>query len=156
MKCDANFVFMHTSINRQSIYFIILLLCGIACGRQTATDSDCATKACQRQQVYDRVMAVHDEVMVRMPQLDSLAGLLKERMNSVADSLQANEIRQALTALEVADQAMWDWMHGFDATAIKALPDSLALARLRLEQQRIDSVARLFDSATAAANHILQ
>ncbi len=101
-------------------------------------------------------MTVHDEVMARMPQLDSLAGLLKERINSAADSLQANEIRQALTALEVADQAMWDWMHGFDATAIKALPDSLALARLRLERQRIDSVAGLFDSATAGANHILQ
>lgn len=101
-------------------------------------------------------MAVHDEVMARMPQLDSLAGLLKERLNTPSDSLQAVEVQQALTALEAADQAMWDWMHGFNATAIKAMPDSLALARLRLEQQRIDSVAGLFDSATSAANHILQ
>ncbi len=101
-------------------------------------------------------MAAHDKVMARMPQLDSLAGLLKERMNSAADSLKVDEIRQALTALEAADQAMWDWMHGFDANGIKALPDSLALHRLQLEKQRLDSVAGLFDSATAAASHILQ
>ncbi|HHL51879.1 MAG TPA: hypothetical protein ENJ39_00755 [Flammeovirgaceae bacterium] len=147
---------MRTFINKQSIFFLVILLWGIACARQTATDSDCATLACQRQQAYDQVMAVHDEVMARMPQLDSLAGLLKERLNTPTDSLQAVEVQQALTALEAADQAMWDWMHGFDANGIKALPDSLALARLRLERQRIDSVARLFDSATSAANHNLR
>lgn len=82
----------------------------------------------ENQKLYDQVMEVHDEVMPEMGTIHKLRKKLKAVYKKQIDDQSKVEeqliIKDAITNLETADDAMMDWMAEFDPpkedeTAIK-------------------------------------
>jgi hypothetical protein len=94
----------------QSFFIFILVLFVSGCG---ASEKETA-----EQKAWDYMMSIHDEVMPRMSEINSLA---KSVEAIIADGTLGAEIKtaaeQRLEALSQADNAMWDWMY-----ALKQLP----------------------------------
>lgn len=71
------------------------------------------------QKAWDYMMSIHDEVMPRMSEINSLA---KSIQGITADSTISAEVKSAgekqLEVLSEADNAMWDWMY-----ALRQLPE---------------------------------
>ena len=68
-----------------------------------------------------QVMAVHDEVMPKMKDINDLSAKLR----AIKSSLKENEVgkrespeglEEIQSALKMADQAMWDWMKSYSDT----------------------------------------
>ena len=78
-----------------------------------------AEKEVAEQKAWDYMMSIHDEVMPRMSEINSLA---KSVQSITADSTTSMAVKtegeKQLEALSEADNAMWDWMY-----ALKQLPE---------------------------------
>ncbi|SNC61596.1 hypothetical protein SAMN06265337_0500 [Hymenobacter gelipurpurascens] len=96
------------------------------------------------------VLARHDELMAQMDQLYDLRQQLQK--TPPADTAATSRQRQALLA---ADAGMMDWMHQYRRPA-----DTATVARrltyYAAQQQRIDSVGRLFRSSLDSARLLLK
>ncbi len=64
----------------------------------------------EREQIYKEVMAIHDEMMI-MTKIRGAQSKLKKMMES--DSLNVEKYQTAYDQLQVADDAMMDWMRQF-------------------------------------------
>ncbi|MEQ9660306.1 MAG: hypothetical protein RLO00_19365, partial [Fulvivirga sp.] len=68
--------------------------------------------------LYDDVMDVHDEMMPKMENMMSMKGKLKEKVDllkeEAAQSELVNELENIIQSLEIADEAMMNWMRQFD------------------------------------------
>ncbi|WP_460611609.1 hypothetical protein [Hymenobacter seoulensis] len=95
------------------------------------------------------VLARHDELMAQMDQLYTLR--LKLQKTPPADTVAAGRQRRALLA---AEAGMMFWMHNY-----RRPQDTVAVARrlayYAAQQQRIDSVGRLFRSSQDSAKLLL-
>jgi len=62
--------------------------------------------------LYDQMMAVHDEVMPRMGELNRISRSLKEYRENHPEMTDAirQRIEQAIEQLEAADEGMMSWM----------------------------------------------
>lgn len=96
------------------------------------------------------VLARHDELMAQMDQLYDLRQQLQK--TPPADTADTSRQRRALLA---ADAGMMDWMHQYRRPA-----DTTTVARrltyYAAQQQRIDSVGRLFRSSLDSARLLLK
>lgn len=96
------------------------------------------------------VLARHDELMAQMDQLYALRQQLQQL--PAPDTVAAGRQRRALRA---AEAAMLFWMHHY-----RRPQDTVAVARrlayYSVQQQRIDSVGRLFRSSQDSAQLLLQ
>lgn len=64
----------------------------------------------EREQIYSEVMAIHDEMMM-MGKIRGAQGKLKKMMET--DSANTEKYQTAYDQLQVADDAMMDWMRQF-------------------------------------------
>lgn len=65
------------------------------------------------------MMSIHDEVMPRMSEINTLAKSVETIMaDSTMTAEKKTACEQQLEALSQADNAMWDWMYG-----LKQLPE---------------------------------
>jgi len=81
----------------------LILLAGACKGEKKETPDQEPTR-------MEAVLAIHDEVMPRMPEI----GRLVARLKPMADSTDAGlPYLKAMTDLQDAHQAMMDWMKGF-------------------------------------------
>lgn len=92
----------------------------------------------QRQEIYDEVMVVHDEMMmmskIRKAKID-----LKEKITlaeTEKDSATAATYQTALQQLETADKAMMDWMKQFKNPPA-ASPDKEAIEYLKIQKEKV-------------------
>jgi hypothetical protein len=129
---------------------IIFIAYGCTGTTNTANDEACTTDDCLKQQAYDKVIAVHDEVMPKMSYISELKGQIEERMNNEEDSSVIADWQTLMVNLDVADEAMWVWMRQFNSDLENIALDE-ALAYLKLEQENIDDVARKISNAIAEA-----
>ncbi len=78
-----------------------------------------AEKEVAEQKAWDYMMSIHDEVMPRMSEINSLA---KSVQSITADSTTSIAVKtegeKQLESLSEADNAMWDWMY-----ALRQLPE---------------------------------
>ncbi|RSK45032.1 hypothetical protein [Hymenobacter rigui] len=95
------------------------------------------------------VLARHDELMAQMDQLYTLRQQLQQTAHS--DTVAAGRQRRALLA---AEAGMMFWMHHYRRPADTLTADS-RLAYYGMQQQRIDSVGRLFRSSQDSAKALL-
>jgi hypothetical protein len=95
---------------------IFILLAAALLGASACSN---ARQEAAQQKAWDEMMVVHDEVMPRMSEINTLA---KSIETSLADTTLSAELRaaaeQTLAELEAADKAMWDWMYD-----LQQLPD---------------------------------
>jgi hypothetical protein len=99
------------------LFAILLISCGEEENKQSKKpriNRDEVTK------LEDEVMRIHDEVMPKMSDIQSLSRRIKARLDSTdhysPDHIK--ELKTALSGLREADQAMWDWMYGYNADSI--------------------------------------
>ena len=124
-----------------------------ACTGQSKSD-ECTTDECLKQQAYDKVIAVHDEVMPKLRMISDLKGEIEERMKSSLDSITFNHYLQLMQELDAADESMWVWMRAFNSD-IENLPLDSALNYLEAEQRKVDEVAERINSSITAAQKAL-
>ena len=124
-----------------------------ACTGQSKSD-ECITDECLKQQAYDKVIAVHDDVMPKLRMISDLKGEIEERMKSSLDSVTFNHYLQLMQELDAADESMWIWMRAFNSD-IENLPLDSALNYLEVEQRKVDEVAERINSSITAAQTAL-
>ena len=130
--------------------FIIIIGC-----TSSTNDQECSSDECLKRQAYDRVIAVHDEVMPKMSHISELKGKIEERMVASEDSLVVANWQKLMVDLDVADEAMWVWMRQFNSD-LEALNIDEALAYLKSEQENIDEVARKINEVIGRAEEQLK
>jgi len=136
-------------------FFLFLTVIFIISGCNNSTgDQDCTSDECLKKQAYDKVIAVHDEVMPKMSYISELKGKIEERMNTTDDSLVIASWQKLMVNLDVADETMWVWMRQFNSDLEEVALDE-ALAYLKEEQEKIDEVARKINEAITAAEENL-
>lgn len=124
-----------------------------ACTSQSTND-ECTSDECLKQQAYDKVLAVHDEVMPKMGKIHDLKGEIGERMKSSLDSATASNYVTLIQNLNTADEAMMVWMRAFNSD-IESWPLDSALNYLKAEQEKVDAVAEKINNSIAAAEQAL-
>lgn len=81
----------------------------LSCG-ETKPKEDSLQK--EREKVYQEVMAVHDEMMM-MGKIRGAQSKLKKLMMPESDLAKVEKYQTAYDQLQVADDAMMDWMRQF-------------------------------------------
>ena len=97
--------------------------------------------------LHTEIMVVHDEVMPEM----STIHRIKKKLKNLDTT--GEEIDQLVTNLDDADEAMMSWMADYDRPDGS---DSLSLAYLRMEKEKISDVSRKMKSAIREGNEFLQ
>jgi hypothetical protein len=72
-----------------------------------------------KDELYDKVMAVHDEVMPKMGDIMKLKKQLKGKIDElsseeVIDSAKISQLEQAIADLDNSHEGMMGWMHEFN------------------------------------------
>ena len=128
---------------------IAILFITISCGT-SGTKEECKTDDCLKQKAYDKVIAVHDDVMPKLSQIAALKGEIEEQINTSQDSLEIAIWHEVMLGLDVADEAMWAWMRQFNSD-LEDVEIKEALAYLKEEQKKIDTVAKKINNALEKA-----
>lgn len=88
-------------IYKQIISTALIILCLIQCKPSTPEQMEI-------NKMHDEIMVIHDEVMPLMKDTYKLRRQLKTASNT------SPEVQALITALDDADEAMMDWMAGYD------------------------------------------
>lgn len=134
---------------------IIFIAYGCTGTTNTANDDECTTDECLKQQAYDKVIAVHDEVMPKLSYISELKGQIEEQMNKEEDSVVIAAWQTLMVNLDIADEAMWVWMRQFNSDLENVTLEE-AMPYLKSEQEKIDEVARKINDAIAKAEEKLE
>lgn len=98
------------------------------------------------EQYFKEVMAIHDEVMPKMGEINRLKRTIKralEEDQSALEATTAEKMKTALIQLEAADSLMMEWMASFNPgfeKAKKAADESIVMDFLTNERERISTV----------------
>lgn len=89
----------------------LLAACGSG-GEEPAAAEETSPQLKAEKELYDQMMAVHDEVMPRMGELNRISRSLKEYRENHPEMTDATRqrIEQAIEQLEAADEGMMSWM----------------------------------------------
>ncbi len=75
--------------------------------------SACSDPAAAQQKAWQSVMAIHDEIMPWMGEMNSIAKEVKSRLaDETLSEAQSSQLQAALASLDSADATMWKWMNG--------------------------------------------
>ena len=113
-----------------------------------------------QEQAWDKVMALHDEVMPKMGDIHKLTKTLKEQWekNEKLDAATKDDISIAIQELETADEGMWDWMHNLKQLEPLQRSEShkAILDYLSTQEQSMILVREEMDNSMEKANSILK
>ena len=115
---------------------VLFLLCCVitsivACKPGSSTNSETATDTpSEIQSLENQVMAVHDEVMPKMKDINDLLSKLRAVKSNVKEDETGKKqspegLEEVQGALKLAEQGMWDWMKSFSDTKATLKEDQL-------------------------------
>ncbi len=126
---------------------LLLSLLAYACGggQKAAEGGNFTEEQIKAQdEAFGRMMAVHDEVMPKLDDMNRVGRQLKPYLDSLDDKTVMEEINLALQKLETAEDGMMEWMMA--SPKIGQLRDSLGHeAVLGLLQAEEEKIARVRD-----------
>jgi hypothetical protein len=126
---------------------LIIMIAGCAPSTQQANE-DPAT-------LEKEVMAIHDEIMPRMGEIEQMMeDLGSELSNAAIEPAVRQEIVTAMEGLALGDSLMWDWMYQYKVP--EDAPADTMLSYLKAEMQRIEVVREQLLSSMEHADRILQ
>lgn len=110
----------------------------------STTDPRPAVGALEKQILarHDSVMSAMDELMTLKKQVSQRQAELGQQPASPQLDQQKRAARTVASGLEQADQAMTDWMNGYDGDTLAKLTEPQALLYLRDQQQRVNAMSR--------------
>lgn len=104
----------------------------------------------------EEVMAIHDEVMPKMGELNQLKESLEKKAETMeGDDPSKSAVIGALGALETADEAMMDWMRNFEPPVQGDESDEV-LNYLKIEKEKISEVRDQMLESMAKAKSLLE
>lgn len=110
--------------------------------------------------LYDEVMAIHDEAMLKMDRIMKLKQTLKSKADSLKSDTTKNfpaeleEIKSLQTKLDTADESMMVWMREFHQD-YESIAKAEVMEYLNRQKQRITQVGMLMNEAIADAEEYL-
>ena len=137
------------------IFVLGIIIFSISACTTSSTEEECTTDLCIKQQAYDNVIKVHDEVMPKLSQISDLKGRIEAKMNDASDSASVASWQGLMVDLDGADEAMWVWMRQFNSD-LEERPLDEALEYLQEEQKKIDVVAEKINAAIGNARERLE
>ncbi len=142
---------------------LTLLVLVSGCNKQGSNEGEEATeltpeeRAKQQQiELFDEVMAIHDEVMPKMQDIYNLKVNIRGRLDSIPDlseDAQA-DLRNHLAELDSADEAMMNWMREFEPVADSVSHED-AMEYLEDEKSKIEKVREVMNTAISEATEKL-
>ncbi|MFT4568802.1 MAG: hypothetical protein ACI9FN_003771 [Saprospiraceae bacterium] len=115
--------------------------------------SSCGPKKITPQsQLHDSVMEIHDEVMPKMRDIHRLKKGLKNKTKEGLSETQASQVSILRESLERADDAMMDWMAGYNKPSEG---DTEAMEYLKREKEKIKIVREDMISAITNAQNFI-
>ena len=109
-----------------------------------------------REQLYDEVMVIHDESMLKMGDIYARISDLKElNADSLNPSPYKEEILDAITDLRQADDGMMDWMAQFKEPG-EEVANEEAMAYLEEEKKKIVAVDEAIDESLSQGQALIE
>jgi hypothetical protein len=140
----------------KKIAFILFALCFFnACKNdlqnKTAGSTTTVSDSEKQKQLVADIMVVHDEVMPMMNSIEDIQKQLRNELPKIKDKALKDNILSALSGLESADKAMYDWMDNY-----KAEPEpSTAMQYFTEEKVRVSKMADKVKQAIANAEKVV-
>jgi len=122
-----------------------------SCGEQKKSAKD---------ELYDKVMAIHDEIMPKMGDIMKYKKQLNKKLDKLTEEgADANadkiaELTKAVADLDNSHKEMMNWMHGFDPDFEGKVKEEL-MQYLKDQQKKIESVGELTNRALKNAEELL-
>ena len=120
----------------------------IACGQNTQQEKQSSPD--EVNELKDKVMNVHDEVMPKMSELNRMARTLKDIPAERYEDIDSTMIRQHVQRLEDAQEAMMDWMANYNSS-LDTMSKEKAKKYLLEEKQKIEQVAKSMNESLSEA-----
>ncbi|MEM7108033.1 MAG: hypothetical protein AAF519_07390 [Bacteroidota bacterium] len=94
-----------------------LILLFSSCSKPTESNEKTEVSERELKALYDEVIDIHDEVMPKMDDIMKAKGTLQEKLDTLVEIDPENkaipELKEVITDLAEADEAMMDWMRNF-------------------------------------------
>jgi len=101
------------------------------------------------------VLELHDELMLDLPEIKRINKVIEQHLgDSSQNNADGERVKMALSNLNKADKAMWDWMHHFDV-AYQHENDSLTLLYFDDQYYKLQLVQTGIDSAIQGGKNII-
>jgi hypothetical protein len=103
----------------------------LACKKASTTDSTSGdTPPTELQMLEDKVLAIHDEVMPKMKDINDITTQLRAIKSGIKETPEGklespDGFEQVMGSLKLAEQGMWDWMKAYSDTKAKLKEDQL-------------------------------
>ena len=114
----------------------------------------------QVEQMTEKVLAIHDEVMPRMEEMMNLKSKVSARVDSLSKNATAkSQVEEGVTinkALTEADSLMSDWMYQYNGDTLKGMEKTEAQAYLNAQMSKITVVKDKINASISRANKYLQ
>lgn len=143
------------------LFFIAML--GVSCqpkpAEQDSVEVDITTEnemPAEYQAMEDQIMKIHDEVMPKMSDINSLSTQLKDIRDKAGKDAAGNPVKiggldEAILELEKAEQWMMDWMKNYSETKNKLAPEHMGKFYEK-ELMKVDNVKSTMLNAIDQAN----
>ncbi|UTW63617.1 hypothetical protein KFE98_05570 [bacterium SCSIO 12741] len=142
-------------LNSTIVAAVLFLM--IACGGGTGQEESSWTEDQMRTKKVsvDSVMAAHDRSMMRMGEIHQLKVNLIQRVDSSAGDSLLQVIENKVKALEVADEAMMQWMRSYREPR-DTVSFEKAIAYLNQEEKKIKEVDEQMKKSISEASELLK
>jgi len=141
-------------MKRQLVLLLFLLAACGKSGQHTGHDEVVTDSTDTNRALYDQVMDLHDEVMPKMGNIQSIKRDIEDQIKNTPGMTaeQKAEFQRMISKLDSADRLMMDWMHQFSP------PDSLdeesQRAYLETQMEKIKKVRDLTEEAIREASAV--
>ena len=130
-----------------SLFTVIFL---VSCGEKKKEAKD---------ELYDKIMAVHDEVMPKMGDIMKLKKQLQEKIDELSseteiDSAKIDELEQAIADLENSHEEMMGWMRQFN-NDFEGMVNEEIMKYLDGQMDKIEKVGQVTNAALKNAEEKL-
>ncbi|MBS1544641.1 MAG: hypothetical protein JST14_13475 [Bacteroidetes bacterium] len=135
------------------LLLVLVLFAMIACGKKQQNDTKVTSlPEDPNAALYDELMEMHDQVMLRSDELYKLKQELLKDIASHPDKKQ--KVDSVVVKLDSASNAMMDWMHHF------AMPDSADAEGKRVylenEMEKMKKIRDMTDESLGLARPLLE
>lgn len=122
------------------LFSFLLIACGRPSGENQSGSSD-ADSTDANKVLYDQVMEIHDEVMPKMEDIETLKRKLKDQIAASPDMVveQRKKLEKRIANLDSVGNMMMDWMHQWSPVA-DSLDAEAARDYLESEMEKIKRV----------------
>ena len=151
------------NIKRKPVLAVLLLILSVfaisSCNENSSEKKEATETLGAVEEKRNKVMAIHDEIMPHVGTLMNLKKQLREKaaaMDSTQDidKEQLVSIHVSIEQLEVADEAMMQWMRTYKDPADSVSKEE-AMEYLELKEQEILEVKEKIQESEAAAKTLL-